>query len=349
MFTRLARILGLILGAILGWQAAFWVPGVPPVWTDIGFLRWGIPFAAGGGLLGLLVFPYIVVEPAQAVAAWVRTLPLGHLIAGSVGLALGLLFAAVLAIPLSRLPSPFGQILPLIGTVVFGYLGTVTLVYRYPDLLELWHTRGASLGRRAGECPVLVDTSVLIDGRLADIARTGFLRGPFLVPRFVLSELQHIADADEPLRRNRGRRGLEVLRQLQEEVGCQVRFVEEDVPNGRDVDEKLVLLAHRYGYPLLTNDYNLNRVARLQGIEVLNINDLANAVKTLLLPGESVEIDVIQEGKEPDQGVGYLEDGTMVVVQEGRPFIGRRVRVTVTKVLQTSAGRMIFAVPAPQE
>lgn len=348
MLTRLSRLLGLILGAVLGWQAAHWVPGVPPVWTDLAFLRWGVPFAAAGALLGYLVMPYLTVEPAKALAAWVRTLPLAHLVAGSIGLALGLIIAAVLAIPLSRLPSPFGQVLPLIATVFFAYLGTVTLVYRYPDLLELWHTRGGRLGRRAGECPVLVDTSVLIDGRIADIARTGFLRGPFLVPHFVLSELQHIADADDPLRRNRGRRGLEVLRQLQEEAGCRVEFLEEDVPNARDVDEKLVLLARRYGCPILTNDYNLNRVARLQGLEVLNINDLANAVKTLLLPGESVEVDIIQEGKEPGQGVGYLEDGTMVVVQEGRPYIGQRIRVTVTKVLQTSAGRMIFATPATE-
>ncbi len=349
MLVRLARFSGFIVGGILGWQAAFLIPGVPHEWMEVEFLRWGVPFALAGALVGFVVTPYLVVKPAMATAAWIRNLPLAQLIAGSVGLAVGLLIAAILAIPLSRLPSPFGQVLPLIGTLVFGYLGTVAFLYRYPDLLDLWHSRGGPLARRTGERPVLVDTSVIIDGRIVDIARTGFLRGPFLIPQFILSELQHIADSDDPLRRNRGRRGLDILRRLQEEVGCEVRFVEETVHDVREVDEKLVRLALRYQCPILTNDYNLNRIATLQGIDVLNINDLANAVKVPLLPGESVEIDIIQEGKEADQGVGYLEDGTMIVVQEGRPYIGQRIRVTVTKVLQTSAGRMIFAVPSSSE
>ncbi len=346
MLVRLARFSGLIVGAILGWQAAFLIPGVPHVWMEVEFLRWGVPLAAAGAIIGYVLTPYLVVKPARATALWIRNLPLAQLVAGSIGLAVGLLIAAVLAIPLSRLPSPFGQVLPLIGTLVLGYLGTVAFLYRYPDLLELWHSRGASLTRRSEGRPVLVDTSVIIDGRIVDIARTGFLRGPFLIPQFILSELQHIADSEDPIRRNRGRRGLDVLRRLQEEVGCEVRFVEDMVQDAREVDEKLIRLALQYRCPILTNDYNLNRIASLQGLEVLNINDLANAVKIPLLPGESVEIDIIQEGKEADQGVGYLDDGTMIVVQEGRPYIGRRIRVTVTKVLQTSAGRMIFAVPA---
>ncbi len=341
---RLVRFSGLILGGLTGWEIAFLIPGVPAQWTTVAFLRWGVPLSVVGAVVGYAIMPFLVLRPLRAATAWIRTLPLAQLVAGSLGLMLGLLIAAVLAIPLSRLPSPFGQILPLLGTLVFGYLGTIAAVYRYPDLLELWHNR-QRLGRW-GEMPVLVDTSAIIDGRLADVVRTGFLRGPLLVPRFVLTELQHVADSEDPLRRNRGRRGLEILRELQEESKCEVRLLDEDARDAREVDEKLLFLARRLECPILTNDYNLNRIATLQGIEVLNINDLANAVKTVLLPGESIDIDIIQEGKEPGQGVGYLEDGTMVVVQEGRPYIGRKIRVTVTKVLQTSAGRMIFAVPA---
>ncbi len=349
MADRIARLLGLLVGGVLGWMAAFWVPGIPQNWLDPNFLRWGIPLTVVGAIIGYVITPYLVTRPAAAATAWIRNLPLDHLLAGSIGLALGLLIAAILAVPLSRLPSPFGQILPLIGTIIFAYLGIVAFVLRFEDMLDLWQRRGLRREPRAPSLqgmPVLLDTSVIIDGRIADIARTGFLRGPLLVPRFVLNELQYIADSTDPLRRNRGRRGLSILHELQEGDVCELRIIEDDIPKVKQVDEKLVRLAKKLGTPIVTNDYNLNRVATLQGVDVLNINELANAVKTVLLPGESLEIQIIQEGKEPGQGVGYLDDGTMVVVQDGRAFVGRRVQVTVTKVLQTSAGRMIFAVPA---
>jgi uncharacterized protein YacL len=190
---------------------------------------------------------------------------------------------------------------------------------------------------------VLLDTSVIIDGRIADIGRTGFIEGEMLVPRFVLNELQHIADSSDALRRRRGRRGLEMLRRLQSDSVTPVRVIDMDIDGVREVDDKLVLLAKRITCPIVTNDYNLNRVAQLQGVRVLNINELANAVKALFLPGESLDIEIIQEGKEVGQGVGYLDDGTMVVIEDGRPYIGQRVEVLVTKVLQTAAGRMLFA------
>jgi len=344
MADRIARLSGLLVGGILGWMAAFWVPGVSQNWLDLDFLRWGIPFTVVGAILGYILTPYLVTRPAAAATVWIRNLPLDHLLAGSIGLALGLLIAAILAIPLSRLPSPFGQILPLIGTIVFAYLGVVAFVLRFEDVLDLWQRRGfrrESRKETTREFPVLLDTSVIIDGRIADIVRTGFLRGPLLVPRFVLNELQYIADSTDPLRRNRGRRGLSILHELQNGDVCELRVIEDDIPRVKQVDEKLLRLAKKMGVPIVTNDFNLNQVATLQGVEVLNINELANAVKTVLLPGESFEIDIIQEGKEPGQGVGYLEDGTMVVVQEGRSYMGRRIPVTVTKVLQTSAGRMI--------
>jgi uncharacterized protein YacL len=192
---------------------------------------------------------------------------------------------------------------------------------------------------------VLLDTSVIIDGRIADISRTGFITGTMLVPRFVLNELQHIADSSDVLRRNRGRRGLDILNRMQKDTGTPLRITDMDVEEVREVDDKLVALSKRLHCPVLTNDYNLNRVAEIQGVTVLNVNELANAVKLVFLPGENIRVEVIQEGKELGQGVGYLDDGTMVVIEEGRRFMGGTIEVTVTKVLQTAAGRMIFGRP----
>jgi uncharacterized protein YacL len=191
----------------------------------------------------------------------------------------------------------------------------------------------------------LVDTSAIIDGRIADIAKTGFIPGRLLIPRFVLNELQYVSDSADNLRRQRGRRGMEVLSELQKETSVPVTITDIDVEGIREVDERLVVLARQLSCPILTNDYNLNRVAELQGVTVLNINELANAVKAILLPGETLEMKIIQEGKEYGQGVGYLEDGTMVVIEDGHKYIGQTIEITVTKVLQTAAGRMIFAKP----
>jgi uncharacterized protein YacL len=192
---------------------------------------------------------------------------------------------------------------------------------------------------------VLVDTSVIIDGRITDIARTGFLSGTLLIPRFVLNELQHVADSGDALRRQRGRRGLEVLAALQRDTTISVQISDIDVEGTREVDDKLVILARQMNAPVLTNDFNLNRVAEIQGVQILNINELANAVRAVFLPGEELIVRVIQEGREAKQGVGYLEDGTMVVVQDGDQHIGQEINTSVTKVLQTAAGRMIFAKP----
>ena len=192
---------------------------------------------------------------------------------------------------------------------------------------------------------LLLDTSVIIDGRIADVAKAGFLLGKLAVPRFVLNELQYIADSADSLRRNRGRRGLEVLDKLQNTPNVEIAFLDQDPTDATQVDDKLISLARQTGAIVVTNDYNLNRVARLQGVQILNINELANAVKSVLLPGEELPLRIIQEGKESGQGVGYLEDGTMVVVENGRRYINQEVLVQVTKVLQTNAGRLIFAVP----
>ena len=189
---------------------------------------------------------------------------------------------------------------------------------------------------------MLLDTSVIIDGRIADVARTGFIPGTLTVPRFVLNELQYIADSPDALRRNRGRRGLEMLNRLQNSPEITIEFIDEDPLDAQQVDDKLISLGLLKHAAIVTNDYNLNRVARLQGVKILNINELANAVKAVFLPGEEIPIKIIQEGKEMGQGVGYLDDGTMVVVEQGRHAIGQEVTITVTSVLQTQAGRMIF-------
>jgi len=223
------------------------------------------------------------------------------------------------------------------------------LVLRKDDFFAILRpdTKPKALPSSAGaEQPrLLLDTSVIIDGRIADVAETGFLLGKLLVPRFVLNELQYIADSADTLRRNRGRRGLEMLDRLQQNPDVELEFIDKDPQDAQQVDDKLISLGRILNAAIITNDYNLNRVARLQGVRILNINELANAVKSVFLPGEELPIHIIQAGKEVGQGVGYLEDGTMVVVENGRPFLNQQVMVQVTKVLQTNAGRLVFAIP----
>jgi uncharacterized protein YacL len=274
------------------------------------------------------------------------------LLAGLIGLIVGLLITALLAFPLSLLPSPLGKVLPFMGVLIFSYFGVALFVMRQKDIFAIFRDRlllrGPSQDAGSADPPtrtILMDTSVIIDGRILDIARTGFLNGVLLIPRFVLNELQYIADSADGLRRQRGRRGMEILSQLQKEPRIPVQISDMDVEGTREVDDKLIILARQMKSPILTNDYNLNRVAELQGVTVLNINELANSVKAVLLPGEALKVNIIQEGREHGQGVGYLDDGTMVVIEDGVDFLHKEIDVTVTKVLQTAAGRMIFARP----
>ncbi|NPA92550.1 MAG: TRAM domain-containing protein [Chloroflexi bacterium] len=308
-----------------------------------------IVFGLLGALGGLILTPYFTTRPLQAARKILIKVPGRTLVAGIFGMLLGLGTAALLTLPISLLPSPFNKILPFVAVVVFTYLGVMIFVVRQDDLFAVM--RSLSGGWREREKRqdasrlVLLDSSVLIDGRVVDIARTGFLTGTLVIPRFVLQEVQYVADSADPLRRQRGRRGLTVVSELQQDPNITVQISDMDVEGVRKVDDKLVVLARQLRCPILTNDYNLNRVAELQGVPVLNINELANAVKALYLPGESLRIKVIQEGKEPDQGVGYLDDGTMVVIEEGHDYIGKEIDVIVTKALQTAAGRMLFAKP----
>lgn len=300
-------------------------------------------------LLGFGLTPYISIIPLQALRKMFSKATPQSIISGIAGLLVGLVISAISAYPLSLLPPPFGRIMPFVAMVALGYLGIVVFVSRHEDFQALFKGSSSKFGGKArggdGERRILVDTSAIIDGRIADIAKTGFLGGTLLVPRFVLNELQFVSDSADSLRRQRGRRGLEVLAELQERKDVPVQISDMDIEGVREVDERLVILARQMQCPILTNDFNLNRVAELQGVKILNINDLANAVKLVLLPGEEFSIHIIQEGKEYNQGVGYLEDGTMVVVENGQRQLGRDVHVIVTKILQTSAGRMIFAKP----
>jgi uncharacterized protein YacL len=306
-----------------------------------------------GALFGLILTPYVTTRPGRALRALLGKISVQTLAAGLIGLLAGLTIAALLAFPLSLLPDPFGQLFPFIGVLVSGYFGVMVFVMRQNDLFGLLRDRipgrsgenegGPGQGQNQASRTILLDTSVIIDGRIADIASTGFMAGTLLIPRFVLNELQYIADSPDSLRRQRGRRGMEVLSQLQKDTTVPVRISDIDVEGVREVDDKLVVLARQLRCPILTNDYNLNRVAELQGVAVLNVNELANAVKSVVLPGETLNVNIIQEGREAGQGVGYLDDGTMVVVEDGRDRLNSQSNVLVTKVLQTAAGRMIFA------
>lgn len=305
-------------------------------------------------LIGFLIAPWISIKPVIAIRKRLSKVSAHTLLYGLIGLIFGLILAALLAYPISLLPAPLGSILPFIAVLLLGYLGIVLFVTRQKEIQSVLHSfsKGGGGADEKGEegglqdsRRILVDTSAIIDGRIADIARTGFIPGRLLIPRFVLNELQYVSDSADNLRRQRGRRGMEVLAELQKDSAIPVTITDIDVEGVREVDERLIVLARQLSCPILTNDYNLNRVAELQGVGILNINELANAVKAILLPGESLDMKIIQEGKEYGQGVGYMEDGTMVVVEDGQQYIGKTIPISVTKVLQTAAGRMIFAKP----
>ncbi|MCW5876924.1 MAG: PIN domain nuclease [Anaerolineales bacterium] len=346
-FSRLA---GMLVFGLAGWYLG---ATLAPLAGAEDTVMWAASGASLGALVGLVLTPWLVLSPLRSMYTSLSQLSLRSLGAGLIGLILGLVIAGLIAVPLSLLPQPLNQILPFAVAAVLSYLGVVTSVNRQNEIFSIFGNLGGRIAEArpkasqagGGGRTILTDTSVIIDGRITDIAKTGFLAGTLLIPRFVLNELQHIADSSDKLRRQRGRRGLDVLAALQQDPHITVQISDIDVEGMREVDDKLVVLARQMRAPILTNDFNLNRVADLQGVTILNINDLANAVKSVFLPGEELTVRIIQEGREHRQGVGYLEDGTMVVVQDGVDYMGAEVRTSVTKVLQTAAGRMVFAKP----
>jgi len=346
-FEFILRLIGMVVLAIAGGFWGFDISKSNPGTTDAYITT--MVFGLVGALTGIILTPYFTTRPVRAMRSLLGRMSAESLFAGLTGLVVGLLIAALLGFPLSLLPSPFGEVLPFIGVVIFSYFGVSLFVMRQGDIMGLLSALsgrnsegGSSSSWTNLNRNILLDTSVIIDGRVADIAKTGFLPGTLLIPRFVLNELQYIADSPDGMRRQRGRRGMEVLAELQKLPNVLVRISDINVDGVREVDDKLIVLGKQLKSPVLTNDYNLNRIAELQGVTVLNINELANAVKSVVLPGEALRINIIQEGKEHSQGVGYMDDGTMVVVENGKDYIGEYRDVNITKVLQTAAGRMIF-------
>lgn len=352
MFRRNLRLILTLAGVMGGLLlTAFNLEPIKDFWPAAGGALgvWGtvLTLAVGsilGGLIGFFLYP---------AATWMESrltrTPVFDLLFGAGGLIVGLLIATLLSFTVTSIPW-IGSILAVLAALVFGYLG-MTLATRKRDEITSFLANWNTVGRRKGDggspkgpAPKILDTSVIIDGRIADIVQTGFLEGPLVIPGFVLEELRHIADSSDVLRRNRGRRGLDILNRIQKELAVPVEVYERDLGEG-EVDSKLLRLARQLGGKIITNDYNLNKVAELQGVPVLNINELANAVKPAVLPGEELTVSVIKEGKEHGQGVAYLDDGTMIVIDGGRRHIGDKITVLVTSVLQTAAGRMIFARP----
>ncbi len=329
---------GAVLGGALGIQVAVALAAFLPIrgWPRVGAEVAG---AVAGAVLGATLAPpawQVFVRLMGRVLNRLGHVPWREVEIGLAGSLVGLLVATAVGYLVSGIPV-IGGYLRVAALVVFGYLGLQLALQRREEVASL-----LDRSRRVRGPGKVLDTSAIIDGRIADVVRTGFLEGPFLVPRSVLRELQAIADSPDPVRRARGRRGLDVLHRLQEESQA-VQIVEDD--GDGEVDERVVRVARSSRASVVTTDFNLNRVAQLQGVRVLNLNDLASALRPVVLPGEEVTVQLLREGKEPGQGVGYLEDGTMIVVEGGKPLVGTTVEAVVTSVLQTSAGRMVFARP----
>ena len=344
--VRIIRLLGAAIGALIGLafvlteDAAFQKTGPPGLLVPVWIAAWIS--------VGFLLLPYLTVVPAGRLIRGVQAMSTAEFVAAVAGLLIGLLIALLLGLPLSALPDPYSHYLPIGISICFG-LGMLGLtVAKREDLVAAAEAagfirRGDGQAQSGSENQVIVDTSAIIDGRIADIVDSGFLYHRLLIPHFVLDELQRIADSSDTQRRARGRRGLEILARLQKDGPTPVEIVTDDPTEAGDVDSKLVVLARARGAAILTNDFNLNRVADLQSIRVLNINSLANALKPALLPGDTLRIKILTEGKEAGQGVGYLDDGTMIVVEGGARLVGNELDVLVTRVLQTVMGRMVFA------
>ncbi len=288
------------------------------------------------GLAGVLV----ALVAIALIRIWLKV-DVQRIIGGAIGIFAGALLGLILYSPLSRIIEQ-----PILAATVNGLIMLVSSLIG----LQLGSSKAKEWKKKAEESPGtrrilgILDTSVIIDGRIADICETGFVGGDLIIPEFVLKELQKIADSAEGTKRSRGRRGLDILNKIQKQSYVNIIIDDTDYPSIKEVDQKLINMAKETGYPILTNDFNLNKVAEVHSIQVLNVNQLANALKPIVLPGESMKVQIIKEGKEPGQGVAYLDDGTMVVVDHGRKHMGKTVEATVTSVLQTTAGRMIFAV-----
>lgn len=374
MIQKVFKIIISIMGALLGYGILIIVKSSELlVIPSTGWL--GLLINLGVSLFLGVVFFFLspaIMRFGRKIAGVIENelqkVPAYDIALGTFGLIIGLIIAFFLSKPLENLKIAY---LGFIGSIIlfglFGYLGVKIATRKKDDISHVIHemtnrkkdnnnqeNQDIKSNKRTGRAngklqynssPKILDTSVIIDGRIADICSAGFIEGPLVIPEFVLQELQHIADSSDGLKRNRGRRGLDILNKIQKELDLEIIIHEKKFEDVKEVDTKLLKLTQLMNGKIITNDYNLNKVAEVQGIEVLNINELSNAVKPVVLPGEEMIVSVVRDGKESGQGLAYLDDGTMIVVESGRKFIGQTIDVIVTSVLQTSAGKMIFAKP----
>jgi uncharacterized protein YacL len=357
MLRRVIRIIlglvGVSVGMALAWTTV-------PILADRGIELIGyqdiVIYTLFGIVFGLLFFVLsnrliqFTVDFTKLVEHKLQEVPVTDILFGVSGLIVGLFVSYLVTIPFRQIQIGWlALILTILIYLFFGYLGISVTTKRWRELDWSDLLQKVRKDRHGHEVissrPKILDTSVIIDGRIFDICKTGFVEGPLVIPAFVLEELRHIADSSDALKRNRGRRGLDILNQIQKELDIPVRIYEKDIDDVQEVDSKLLKLGQILKGMVITNDYNLNKVAEFQGVPVLNINELANALKPVVLPGEEMLVQVIKDGKEMGQGIAYLDDGTMIVVDGGKKYVGESIDVLVTSVLQTAAGRMIFAKP----
>ena len=353
IFVLLFTVLGIVLSRQGETVLALLLPNSVLTETILGitFMSLAAMLVGGifGAIIGSFISPYLIKSLfmfTSTVEKSLSAMSTQDLIAGTLGLFLGLIIANLVGLAFGSVPY-IGPYVSVALSIILGYLGMHLVVSKKSELAGWLHLHAeGSFDKKKNKdhyTGKLLDTNVIIDGRVADIYRSGFLEGPIIVPVFVLEELQKIADSSDILKRNRGRRGLDILNHMRKNSKDDVIIVTNDFEDISEVDSKLVKLAREKNYKIVTNDYNLNKVAELQGVAVLNINDLAIAVKPAVIPGEQIFVQLVKSGKEEGQGVAYLEDGTMIVVENGSQCIGKEVPVIITSVLQTSAGKMIFA------
>ncbi|MBP2033147.1 uncharacterized protein YacL [Clostridium algifaecis] len=352
LFTIIGLILGYLLGDKISNSHYFKELGYfnGPIGTILFLIIMTVIF----GIILFLISPWInlfIMKSMDYIEKSLQRFPATEMLIGVLGALLGLLISALFVNLLARIPV-VGTLLAVVVAIIMAALGGNLAIKKKEELISLFSNisvrkpqsnKVRKVKNEQKNFPKVLDTSVIIDGRIFDICQTGFVEGPLVIPNFVLAELRHIADSSDGLKRTRGRRGLDVLNKIQKELNIEVKIYEKDFPNIKEVDSKLLKLSQVLNGKVVTNDYNLNKVAEFQGVPVLNINELANAVKPVVLPGEEMKVQIIKDGKESGQGIAYLDDGTMIVVEGGRKYIGDVKTVVVTSVLQTAAGRMIFA------
>lgn len=364
MFKRIFKGILTLLGGALGWILSALLINIPqvsrllPARTDLFTNIFSGITALVFAIIFYIISPFFIryiIRLIDLTEKAVQKIPFTDVLLGALG---GLIALAIFYFIVSRSLDKiniFWQTASVLGNLIAFFAGANIAIKKKDEISQVFSSiargRGSQGSFKSGKkddsdaSPKILDTSVIIDGRIFDICKTGFVEGTLIIPSFVLEELRHIADSSDSLKRNRGRRGLDILNKIQKELDIDVKIWEKDVKDAKEVDIKLLKLAKELGGKVVTNDFNLNKVAEFSGVPVLNINELANSVKPVLLPGEEMNILVSKVGKEQNQGIGYLDDGTMIVIENGKRYVNENIQVVVTSVLQTAAGRMIFARP----